>query len=317
MSLRTGAKGQGASGMSVGTGVELDATGQPATVARGPATGGAGRGGVGLGGDVTGSDTTGVRESDASGLAGDVPGAEADIGPAIGVPSEPIAPELTPAEGAALLASLGPSGTARAAALARVLLERYGVLTREAVHAEDIAGGFSAVYAVLGAMEQAGKIRRGYFVAGLGGAQFALAGADERLRALREPGESPEICVLATTDPCNPYGAALPWPERPGTRLARAAHTRVVLVDGALAAYLTRDARSVWTFLPEEEPERSQMTAALARALAGLVGGQRRTLVLGQIDGVDAQVSPLAPALERAGFAMTSQGLFIRAHDEN
>ncbi len=224
--------------------------------------------------------------------------------------------ELTPAQGAALLASLGPSGTARAAALARVLLERYGVLTREAVHAEDIAGGFSAVYAVLGAMEQAGKIRRGYFVAGLGGAQFALAGADERLRALREPGESPEICVLATTDPANPYGAALPWPERPGTRLARAAHSRVVLVDGALAAYLSRDVRSVWTFLPDDEPERSQVAAALARGLAGLVGGPRRTLVVGQIDGVDAQLSPLAPTLERAGFAMTSQGLFIRAKED-
>ena len=226
------------------------------------------------------------------------------------------ASELTPAQGVALLARLGPSGTARAAALARVLLERYGVLTREAVHAEDIAGGFSAVYAVLGAMEQAGKIRRGYFVAGLGGAQFALAGADERLRALREPGESPEICVLATTDPANPYGAALPWPERPGTRLARAAHSRVVLVDGALTAYLSREVRSVWSFLPDDEPERSQVAAALARGLAGLVGGPRRTLVVGQIDGVDAQLSPLAPTLERAGFAMTSQGLFIRAKED-
>ena len=213
-------------------------------------------------------------------------------------------------------APMGPTETARAAALAKVLLERYGVLTREAVHAEDIAGGFSAVYSVLGAMESAGRIRRGYFVAGLGGAQFALAGADERLRSLREPGESPEICVLASTDPANAYGAALPWPERPGTRLARAANTRVVLVDGALAAYLGKDARTVWTFLPEDEPERSQVAAAVARALAGLVNVARRTLLVGQIDGVDAQVSPLTRTLEQAGFSMTTQGLFIRARDD-
>lgn len=213
-------------------------------------------------------------------------------------------------------APMAPTETARAAALARALLERHGVLAREGVQAEDIAGGFSAVYSVLGAMESAGKIRRGYFVAGLGGAQFALAGADERLRALREPGDLPEVCVLASTDPANAYGAALPWPEKPGTRLARAAHTRVVLVDGALAAYLAKDARAVWTFLPDTEPERAAMAAALARALAGLVHAGRRTLLIGQIDGVDAQLSPLTATLERAGFAMTTQGLFIRDRDE-
>jgi ATP-dependent Lhr-like helicase len=205
-----------------------------------------------------------------------------------------------------------PSETARAAALARALLERHGVLTREAVHAEDVAGGFSAVYRVLTAMESAGKVRRGYFVAGLGAAQFALAGADDRLRALREPAEDPEVCVLASTDPANPYGAALAWPERPGTRLARSAHTRVVLVDGALAAYVGKDARAVWTFLPEAEPERGQAAAAVARAIAGLAG-LGRSVIVHQIDGVDAQVAPLTPVFERAGFGMTSQGLFLRA----
>jgi len=209
-----------------------------------------------------------------------------------------------------------PTTTARAAALARVLVERHGVLTREAVHAEEVAGGFSAVYGVLGAMESAGKLRRGYFVAGLGGAQFAAPGADERLRALREPGEVPEVCVLASTDPANAYGAALPWPERPGARPARAAHTRVVLVDGQLAAYLGKDARAVWTFLPESEPERAIMAAAVARALVGLAHGGRRTVLIAQIDGIDAQVSPWTPALERAGFAITTQGLFLRARDE-
>ena len=210
----------------------------------------------------------------------------------------------------------GSSETARAAALARTLLARHGVLTREVAQAEEVAGGFSAVYSVLGAMESAGKIRRGYFVAGLGGAQFAAAGADERLRSLREPGDSPEVIVLASTDPANAYGAALPWPERPGTRLARAAHTRVVLVDGALVAYLAKDARALWTFLPESEPERGQLAAALARALAGLANAGRRTLLIGQIDGVDAQVAPLTRTLERAGFAITTQGLFIRGQEE-
>nr|MBA3549263.1 DEAD/DEAH box helicase [Nannocystis sp.] len=215
--------------------------------------------------------------------------------------------------------SLSPgaaSETARATALARTLLARHGVLTREGVMAEDVAGGFSAVYSVLGAMESAGKIRRGYFVAGLGGAQFAVAGADERLRALREPGDVPEVIVLASTDPANAYGAALPWPERPGTRLARSAHTRVVLVDGVLVAYLAKDARALWTFLPESEPERAQTAAALAGALAGLAHAGRRTLLIGQIDGVDAQVAPLTQTFERAGFAITTQGLFIRGQDE-
>ena len=102
----------------------------------------------------------------------------------------------------------------RGAALAQVLLARYGVLAREAVHAEGIAGGFSAVYPVLKAMEEAGRARRGYFVAGLGATQFALPGAEERLRALREPERGAAAAVLAATDPANPYGAALPRPAR-------------------------------------------------------------------------------------------------------
>ena len=208
-----------------------------------------------------------------------------------------------------------PSETARAAALAEALLERHGIVTREAVQAEDIAGGFSAVYAVLGAMEAAGKVRRGYFVAGLGAAQFAAPGADDRLRSLRDAGETSEVCVLASTDPANPYGAALTWPERAGARLARAAHTRVVLVDGALVALVAKDARSVITFLPEAEPERGDAAVQVARAVAGLAS-VGRNVVLGEIDGVAAQLSPLTSTFERAGFAMTSQGLFIRGSGE-
>jgi ATP-dependent Lhr-like helicase len=256
-----------------------------------------------------------VERPDVHGL-GDM--SESSDGRGLSSMSEKSGPDGAPARSSAGTGQggHGPSETARATALARALLERHGVLTREGVQAEDVAGGFSAVYSVLGAMEAAGKIRRGYFVAGLGGAQFAAAGADERLRSLREPGDVPEVIVLASTDPANVYGAALPWPEKPGARLARAAHTRVVLIDGVLAAYLAKDAKAVWTFLPDAEPERAQMAAALARALAGLVHAGRRTLLIGQIDGVDAQVSPLTAILERAGFAMTTQGLFIRDRDE-
>nr|WP_276602968.1 DEAD/DEAH box helicase [Nannocystis pusilla] len=155
--------------------------------------------------------------------------------------------------------------TRRRHALAQALLERHGIVTREAVQAEEIAGGFSAVYEVLKAMEEAGKVRRGYFVDGLGAAQFAVPGAEDRLRALRDPPAEPEAVVLASTDPANPYGAALPWPEHPGVRVGRAAGTSVVLVDGLLAAHVGRDARSLVLFAPADEPERSRVAEA-ARA---------------------------------------------------
>src|SRR5512137_1020715 len=106
-----------------------------------------------------------------------------------------------------------PSPEERQAALAQSLLDRHGILVREAVHAEAVPGGWAALYPVLRAMEEAGKVRRGYFVEGLGAAQFALGGAVDRLRALREPGETPRTLLLAATDPANPYGAALPWPD--------------------------------------------------------------------------------------------------------
>ncbi|MCY0993024.1 DEAD/DEAH box helicase [Nannocystis sp. ILAH1] len=202
--------------------------------------------------------------------------------------------------------------TRRRHALAQALLERHGIVTREAVQAEEIAGGFSAVYEVLKAMEEAGKVRRGYFVDGLGAAQFAVPGAEDRLRALRDPPAEPEAVVLASTDPANPYGAALPWPEHPGVRVGRAAGTSVVLVDGTLAAHVGRDARSLVLFAPADEPERSRVAEAAARALTGLLSPLRRTLLIGQVDGTPAQESPWVPLFERAGFAATSQGLFAR-----
>jgi ATP-dependent Lhr-like helicase len=216
----------------------------------------------------------------------------------------------TPAAG-----SLSPTDTERRAALTTSLLERYGVLTREAVHAEEIAGGFSVVYPIAKAMEEAGRARRGYFVAGLGAAQFALPGADDRLRSLREDPtrEESRTVVLAATDPANPYGAALPWPEREGARPQRAAGAQVILRDGHLAAWLGRAERNLLTFLPDSEPEASETAAAIAGALAGLVeSGRRRVLLVGRVDGEDPSRSPLAPYLREAGFLAGSRGFLKR-----
>jgi ATP-dependent Lhr-like helicase len=215
-----------------------------------------------------------------------------------------------------------PSETERRAALARALLERHGVLTREAVHAEGVVGGFSAVYDVLKAMEEAGKVRRGYFVAGLGATQFALPGADDRLRAAREPTAEPRAMVIAATDPANPYGAALGWPEAPAAtgdaakaaRPQRAAGAHVVLLDGAIIGYVGRTEKNLLTFLPAEEPERGRAATALFGALAALVDdGRRRTLLLARIDGEETERSPLVKQLTAAGFTPTSKGYFRRA----
>lgn len=213
-----------------------------------------------------------------------------------------------------LRAMSAPKETERRAALTRALLERHGVLTREAVHAEGVEGGFSSIYDVLKAMEEAGRVRRGYFIAGLGATQFALPGADDRLRSVRERSEEELTVVLAATDPANPYGAALPWPERQGARPQRAAGAYVVLRDGALTAYIGRAERSLLTFLPADEPERGHAAQALVAALSSLVEqGRRRTLLIAQIDGAPAETSPLAPHLSAAGFTPTSRGFFKRA----
>jgi ATP-dependent Lhr-like helicase len=218
-----------------------------------------------------------------------------------------------------LLPAAAGTPTERSAALSQVLLARYGVLTREAVHAEGIAGGFSAVYGVLKAMEEAGRARRGYFVAGLGATQFALPGAEERLRGMREPAgrSEPETAVLAATDPANAYGATLPWPERlfdEGARPQRSAGAQVVLHEGRLLAALLRGEHQLVTFLPPEEPERSRSARALAFALADLVdGGRRRALLVSRVDGDDVARSPLAAFLIAAGFTPGIRGFLKRA----
>jgi ATP-dependent Lhr-like helicase len=214
-----------------------------------------------------------------------------------------------------------PTETERRTALARSLLDRYGLVTREAAHAEGIVGGFSAVYEILKAMEEAGRIRRGYFLAGRGATQFALPGADDRIRSMRAGDDEPKTVVLAATDPANPYGAALPWPavtvvateDTARARPQRAAGSRVVLHDGAVIGYLGRSTDSLLTFLPTEEPARGIAEHALAEALASIVeSGRRKALLISAIDGAPAPESTLANALTRAGFHLVSRGFFRR-----
>jgi ATP-dependent Lhr-like helicase len=209
-----------------------------------------------------------------------------------------------------------PSPTERAKALAEQLLARHGVLTRDAVLAEEVPGGFSAVYPVLRALEEQGRVRRGYFVAGLGGLQFADPGALDRLRARREPdpGQPAPAVVLAAADPANPYGAALPWPRTQDARLQRAAGSHVVLVDGVLAAFVGRGAREVTTLLPAEEPLRSRAGEAAARALAGWCARTGRSALGWSPDAAPPLAhGPLAPFLAAAGLERSGPGFRVRS----
>jgi len=206
------------------------------------------------------------------------------------------------------------SDTDRRAALARALLERYGVVTREVAHAESLEGGFSSVYEVLKVMESAGRVRRGYFVAGHGGVQFALPGADEELRAQRSrKDDAPRAQVLSSVDPANPYGALLPWPAREGsaatTRLARTAGAYVVLHRGALAGYL-QSAGALTSFGSEPNAECER---ALATALAAWARAQplRRAFQVATIDGAPAAEHSFANAFREAGFVAAGGGLLL------
>lgn len=193
-------------------------------------------------------------------------------------------------------------------ALADQLLERHGVLTREALRIEAITGGFSAVYPVLKAAEEAGRVRRGYVVAGLGATQFAAAGAIDRLRGERARSPDEHVVVrLAATDPAQPYGAALPWPETAG-RAARSAGSSVVLVDGVPAALLDRSGRNLTTFTHPTEP------AVWLPALTALVStGRLRKLEVTRVDGVAVHEAPPWPALlESAGFTAGYRGMTFR-----
>jgi len=235
-----------------------------------------------------------------------------------------------------------PSATERSHALALQLLHRYGVLTRESVAAENVPGGFSAVYGVLKALEESGRIRRGYFVGGLGATQFALPAAVDLLRQLRTepPAEKPEFVQLAATDPANPYGSVLRWPDLPPMDedsetgvpadrsssagresapriLTRAVYAEVILRNGQLVAWLRRGNPNLLVFLPAEEPERSQVTAGLAHFLCSR--GQQRMrasshdgVLITSINGQPIAGHFIARFLMDAGFHAGPLGMHLR-----
>jgi ATP-dependent Lhr-like helicase len=226
-----------------------------------------------------------------------------------------------------------PTPTERAQALVTQLLYRHGVLVTESLQHEAVPGGFSRIYPVLRAMEEAGRVRRGYFVADLGGAQFAWPGAEQRLRSVREaelalpdasaparaaagaaggrPG-APALRALqlAATDPAQPYGATLPWPSAdasPGQgRFSRSAGARVWLVQGWLAGYASASGKKLITHLPEPEHERERVARALVRGLVSEPGASH----LEQVDGVEPLRSVLAPYLLKAGYRQSARGAF-------
>jgi ATP-dependent Lhr-like helicase len=185
-------------------------------------------------------------------------------------------------------------------ALAELLLERQGIVTRDGVRGEGIPGGYGAVYGELRALETLGVCRRGYFVEGLGGAQFALPGAVERLRELRpREDEDPEPLVLAAADPAQPYGAALPWPKRSGARAARVAGAHVVLLGGEAALFVERGGRSL---VPLREPEEEWLRVALAALVEHVKRGGAKRLAVERFDGEPVGETDVMPLLLEAGF---------------
>jgi ATP-dependent Lhr-like helicase len=185
-------------------------------------------------------------------------------------------------------------------ALAELLLERQGIVTRDGVRGEGIPGGYGAVYGELRALETLGVCRRGYFVEGLGGAQFALPGAVERLRELRRrEDEEPEPLVLAAADPAQPYGAALPWPKRAGARAARVAGAQVVLLGGEAALFVERGGRSL---VPLRDPDEDWLRVALSALVEHVKGGGAKRLAVERFDGEPVNETDVMPLLLAAGF---------------
>jgi ATP-dependent Lhr-like helicase len=218
-------------------------------------------------------------------------------------------------------------------AIAQQLLQRYGIVTRESVAQENLPGGFSAVYEVLKALEESGRIRRGYFVAGLGAAQFALPSAVDLLRSLRNTPQpdKPEMLTLAATDPANMYGSVLRWPQFTGdsdaaaTTLTRSAGASIVLRNGELIAYMRRNNPHLSVFLPAEEPDRSAAARDLAAFLAEQTqelrrreeSGHREGLLISVINGQPAHLHFLSRFLLDAGFFAAPRGFSVRRQTTN
>jgi ATP-dependent Lhr-like helicase len=213
-----------------------------------------------------------------------------------------------------LLPEIETDPTRRAHAAAEGLLDRHGVVTRGAVVSERTPGGFAAAYRVLATFEESGRCRRGYFVDGLGAAQFGTAGAVDRLRSYvrTTPPDKPESVTLAATDPANPYGAALPWPvQEGGHRPGRKAGALVVLVEGELTLYVERGGRTLLTFGDDEDTTAAAIDALGTAVRRGALG----RLTVEKADGASIlghASEPIRRALESAGFVATSKGLRLR-----
>ncbi|WP_354529563.1 ATP-dependent helicase [Nakamurella sp. UYEF19] len=253
-----------------------------------------------------------LRQRGSSGLALLSAGRQQRVGPTVRRGGPPMV-----AGRWSLIPEVETDPTIRAHAAAEVLLDRYGIVTRGSVVAEETPGGFAAVYKVMSAFEESGRVRRGYFVEGLGAAQFATAGAVDRVRAFvssdaeRVPGGG---LVLAAADPANPFGAALPWPDRGGDekhRPARRAGALVVLVDGAPVLFAERGGRTLISFSGEESELREAGRVLAEKVTTGVIG----SLTVTKVDGVDAVSSagPVVEALVGNGFALTPQGLRLRS----
>ena len=216
------------------------------------------------------------------------------------------------ARGAAVRRRAGPARARGAAARAPGHRHaRLGARRGDSVRGEGIAGGYGAVYSELRALETLGTCRRGYFVEGLGGAQFALAGAVERLRELRpREGDEPEPLVLAAADPAQPYGAALPWPKRAGARAARVAGAHVVLLGGEAALYVERGGRSL---VPLREPDPDWLRPALAALVAHVKRGGAKRLAVERFDGEPVTETLAMQLLVEAGFLAGPRRAVLRA----
>ena len=218
----------------------------------------------------------------------------------------------SPTQGRWSLASSLFAGELDRRALAELLLERHGIVTRDGVRGEGVRGGYGAVYGELRALETLGVCRRGYFVEGLGGAQFALPGAVERLRELRggrAVDEPPHALVLAAADPGQPYGAALPWPKRAGARAARVAGAWVVLLDGRAALFVERGGRSL---VPLRDPDPDWLRPALDALVAHVRGGGAKRLAVERFDGEPVVETEAMDLLLEAGFLASPRRAVLR-----